>query len=234
MLKHRQRKPPLELLALFLGGLGLFLILAQGQIQAILGRLGVLLVEVGRNILRNMQSLSIFDAVGLVSIALGLALIAIRGWYRLRTEPRFTSLNCPRCGSRLRRSHRTRWDWILNRFVPVRRYKCRDRQCGWTGLRVKSLSSNKNTGSDFGSDSGEGIIGTHDLGDWANNEALTAQTLGAESLGTESLGAGSLGYSSRERRHSEEPIPLPHNSQGEEIDSLARSAKTPSNSPTNH
>lgn len=229
MLKHGQRKPPLELLALFLGGLGLFLILAQSQIKAILGRLGVLLVEVGRNILRNLQSLSIFDAVGFVSIAFGLALILIRGWYRLRTEPRFTSLNCPRCGSQLRISHRTHWDWILNRFVPVRRYKCRERHCGWTGLRVKSLSSTKNTGSDSSSNSDEGIIGTYDLGDWVENEAF-----GAQSLGAQSFNAGSLGYSSRERRQSEEPIPLPHNSQGEEINSLAISPNTPSNSPKKH
>lgn len=50
--------------------------------------------------------------------------------------PSPTSDVCPRCGGKVLRVRRRLLDRLRSRFVePVRRYACRDIQCGWQGLR---------------------------------------------------------------------------------------------------
>jgi hypothetical protein len=41
---------------------------------------------------------------------------------------------CPRCRGPVRRAHRHAADHLLKVFYPVKRYRCRDKQCGWVGL----------------------------------------------------------------------------------------------------
>ncbi len=79
-------------------------------------------------------TLSDLTAYGLLIVAV--AFVVWRTRWRLMTMPRFTTKECPRCGKELHRIHRHRLDRLLNLLVPVRRYRCKDRECGWQGLRV--------------------------------------------------------------------------------------------------
>jgi hypothetical protein len=82
------------------------------------------------------QRATISDVTGLVLLAVALAVVTWRIRWRLLRAPRYSARTCPLCGKDLRRTHRRRRDRILNLYVPVRRYRCRNRDCGWNGLRV--------------------------------------------------------------------------------------------------
>ena len=43
------------------------------------------------------------------------------------------SHHCPRCEGQVFRVPRHSFDFIISRFVPVRRYRCRSNECGWEG-----------------------------------------------------------------------------------------------------
>ena len=76
------------------------------------------------------------DLIAYLLLALVAALVIWRTRTRLLSEPRFTTIKCPHCGSGLHRIHRRSRDRLINLFVPVRRYQCKDRDCRWDGLRV--------------------------------------------------------------------------------------------------
>jgi predicted RNA-binding Zn-ribbon protein involved in translation (DUF1610 family) len=44
---------------------------------------------------------------------------------------------CPQCGDRIQRVHRTRTDRLINAILRshLRRYRCPNPECGWSGLR---------------------------------------------------------------------------------------------------
>jgi predicted RNA-binding Zn-ribbon protein involved in translation (DUF1610 family) len=62
--------------------------------------------------------------------------IAYRLRWRLMHSRSLTSMTCPNCGSDIHRVHRHTADRIANWFVPVRRYRCWNKECEWSGLRV--------------------------------------------------------------------------------------------------
>ncbi len=69
----------------------------------------------------------------------GIAVAILLGWrvrWRFMHTSRFIELTCPRCGNDLHRIHRRAGDRMLNLFVPVRRYQCKNRDCLWRGLKV--------------------------------------------------------------------------------------------------
>jgi predicted RNA-binding Zn-ribbon protein involved in translation (DUF1610 family) len=99
----------------------------------LLDTLGERLVRGVRVFLRG-TTLSDLTAYALLFIAV--AFVVWRTRWRLVRMPRFTTLACPRCGSDLRRIHRSTSDRILGLFVPLRRYRCSNRECAWQGLRV--------------------------------------------------------------------------------------------------
>ena len=84
---------------------------------------------------RRATSLTLSDAIGAAMISLAVVIILWRVRWRLTHDERFASETCPKCGGDLYRIHRRRRDRILNKFVPVRRHKCKNPECGWTGLR---------------------------------------------------------------------------------------------------
>lgn len=84
---------------------------------------------------------TVSDAIGYVLILGAVVALAARIRWRLRRSPRFIVLQCPKCGRDIHRIHRTRLDHVISVFVPVRRYRCTDRECRWQGLRVTAPKS---------------------------------------------------------------------------------------------
>jgi hypothetical protein len=89
-----------------------------------------------QNLVGFVQRTTVSDltAYGLLAVVVGL--LAWRTRQRVLNNPALGGTTCPNCGSELHRSHRHGLDRAVNIFVPVRRYRCRNRECGWYGLRV--------------------------------------------------------------------------------------------------
>ncbi|MBK4728669.1 hypothetical protein JJD41_02035 [Oxynema sp. CENA135] len=139
MLKFIQQKSWIEFLAFFLGTLGLLLWLAPVTLASVLDFLKVFSIAAGVFLAQRFREITVMEIVGFLLVVGAAILAAIRFYYRLRTTPRYIGVHCPRCGSKLRRKHRTSRDFLIDRFLPVYRYRCCNRECGWEGLRVKAL-----------------------------------------------------------------------------------------------
>ncbi len=134
-----------EIFIVLLAAFGIFLLVERMQIrQTLLGWLSQglqALRNLGGGILRGVvdfvQNTTLSDLTGYVLLLIALAFVAWRARWRLTHMPRFTRTKCPRCGTDLHRIHRSRFDLVLDLFVPVRRYRCKNHDCRWQGLRVK-------------------------------------------------------------------------------------------------
>ena len=146
MIKPFRQKSYIEFVALFLAGLGIFLLVEPFEIRATLGRLVSQAAPVALELLKNLRHLTASDAIAVILLAVSGVLFVNRIRYRLQTSEQLVSLKCPACGSKLHRSHRHSFERLINSFVPVFRYRCANRQCRWQGLRVKRLSSHKDAG----------------------------------------------------------------------------------------
>jgi uncharacterized paraquat-inducible protein A len=137
----------LEILALAAVGVGIFLLVEQFNIRqtvlewslGLLAALGQTTLDLGNALVDRVEHVTLSDATGLMLIVLAVGLVAWRTGHRIRRSPRWTATVCPRCGQRLHRHHRTALDYFISRFVPVRRYRCHNPECHWSGLRVKPL-----------------------------------------------------------------------------------------------
>lgn len=141
MFRLLRQKLATELFALFLVSLGFFLLVEPGAISANFGYI-ISFTSQGMNdffraILYYFTHLDFSDILGLFLLGFGLYLVVQRIIYRLRISPEYVKLSCPVCGGKLRRSHRHIIDRIINYFIPVYRYRCRNRKCRWTGLRIR-------------------------------------------------------------------------------------------------
>jgi hypothetical protein len=133
-----------EILIVLLVALAIFLLVERMQIrQTLLGwlRQGLgALRSLGGSALRAavdfIRNTTLSDLTGYVLLLVALAFMAWRLRWRLMAMPRFRASTCPRCGGGLHRVHRRWHDRVVSLFVPVRRYRCGDRTCGWSGLRV--------------------------------------------------------------------------------------------------
>lgn len=99
-----------------------------------LSTLGQNLAEGAATFIRG-TTLSDMTAYLLILVVLGLVLWRTR--QRVLAHPGFTDLKCPECGGDLHRIHRHWYDRLINLLVPVRRYRCRNRECQWSGLRAR-------------------------------------------------------------------------------------------------
>ena len=81
--------------------------------------------------LRSRLGLSELIAIPMLIGVMLLLIWRIR--WRLRNTPALVDTHCPRCGSELQRVHRHSIDRAISIFVPVRRYRCANRECGWSG-----------------------------------------------------------------------------------------------------
>ncbi len=138
--KYIRQKSLVEVVALFLGGAGFVLLVAPFQVSATLAHLGEMGAAIAQSLVSSLRQVTAYHAVGLLLLVASTALVAQRIRYRLQTSRGLTALKCPECGSELHRSHRHLLDRAIGCFVPVGRYRCRNRQCHWRGLRVKPLS----------------------------------------------------------------------------------------------
>ncbi len=78
-------------------------------------------------------------AINSVVIAFTVLLIVL--WlvrWRLMANQQLTSSRCPRCGGRLRRTHRRGLDHLIGLYIPVLRYECSEAY-HWKGLRIPPL-----------------------------------------------------------------------------------------------
>jgi predicted RNA-binding Zn-ribbon protein involved in translation (DUF1610 family) len=67
----------------------------------------------------------------------GVVFILWRLRYRFLKSDRWQVLACPKCGGKLHRIHRTSLDRLVGSiFLPrAARYRCSNKECGWSGLR---------------------------------------------------------------------------------------------------
>jgi len=75
----------------------------------------------------------------LIAIPMLIGVLILLTWrirWRLGNTPALVDTHCPRCGGGLQRVHRRFFDRVISIFVPVRRYRCPNRGCGWMGVRV--------------------------------------------------------------------------------------------------
>lgn len=138
------RRYRFELIGLAALVAGVVLILGRGTIRLRLaGFLTATLQTLSGRLARLDSALGIFlskitvsDVIGVALIFAALALILWRLRERILHDPAFTTIACPRCGGVLHRVHRHRLDHMVDKVVPVRRYRCGDDACKWQGLRV--------------------------------------------------------------------------------------------------
>jgi hypothetical protein len=134
-----------EILVVALALLAIFLLVEQMDIRQTLFSwlrgavrwMEALLGRFGQNLARFVRNTTLSDLVAYVLLVAVIVLVGWRTRYRLLTSPRLSALRCPRCGSELHRIHRRWHHRVLNLFLPVRRYRCADRSCGWRGLRIR-------------------------------------------------------------------------------------------------
>ena len=135
-----------EILIVALVAVAIFLLVERMQIRETLfgwlQRAVAALESLGGGLVRGLVNLvrntTLSDLTGYVLLLLAAAFLLWRLRWRLMTMPRFTARRCPRCGGDVHRIHRRPIDRLLNLFVPVARYRCKDRECRWAGLRVRS------------------------------------------------------------------------------------------------
>jgi hypothetical protein len=101
-------------------------------------RLEALVTGLIRSLTDFARRTTLSDLTAYVLLFVVAGLVIWRTRQRLMTQPRFTETKCPRCGGDLARIHRRWRDRAANLFVPVRRYQCKDRECRWRGLRVRT------------------------------------------------------------------------------------------------
>ena len=97
------------------------------------------LTEVGLVIQGLLRIRSRLGLSELIAIPLLIGVVALLIWrvrWRLQRTTTLSDLHCPRCGGVIHRVHRHTLDHMVSAIVPVRRYHCGNRDCGWSGLRV--------------------------------------------------------------------------------------------------
>jgi hypothetical protein len=146
-LREELRKYRLELAALILILLGVFLVLEPFEIRATLRHwLGLAsqdLLNLADAGIALIQRLSLSDLIGLILLVPALVFIAWRVRYRLLDSDWLVVDACPRCGNPVRRVHRRFLDRLVGLILQIRlrRYRCMEANCGWSGLRRHSYGS---------------------------------------------------------------------------------------------
>ena len=136
----------IEIGALGVGLLGVFVIIERAELRKILGELANVFKMVGDKvsgtILVFLENFSISDVVGLLVIFFVMAFLLWRVRGRFEKSNRWMADVCPRCGSGLHRIHRTSFDHFLSQTLlpDARRYRCANYECVWEGLRRRRAS----------------------------------------------------------------------------------------------
>jgi hypothetical protein len=146
MMKRLWHQFAVEVVALALFGLGAFLIFERMQIRASILRFVARLLRMldgvvdylAQGLSDAVNRVAFSDVTGGIVIAVAVWLIVGRARWRVAHCENLAPLACPACGSRLHRVHRRTHDRLFTWIVPLRRYRCANRSCRWTGLRSRS------------------------------------------------------------------------------------------------
>jgi hypothetical protein len=138
-----------EVLVAVLVAVAVFLLVERMQIRVTLLRwLGIGTETIGESLTAIFNTIAAFitrttvsDLLGYALLLVAVSVVFLRVRWRVRHNPRFTELRCPTCGSELSRIHRRVSDRVVNLFAPVRRYRCRNRDCYWQGRRYRRPGS---------------------------------------------------------------------------------------------
>ena len=144
--RYRQllRRYRFELIWLSVVLLGIFLIVERMSIRVTLFRWvregfsasRIWIDSFARGLGHLITHVTLSDAIGYLLILGALVAIALRVRWRLVHAPSLSGARCPQCDGEIHRVHRRFRDLIIGLFVPVRRYRCSNRECRWQGLRV--------------------------------------------------------------------------------------------------
>jgi hypothetical protein len=137
-----------EILIVVALALAVFLLFEQMDIRAtLLGWFSAAAVSGANAATRLLDTLVGFRSrIGLselIAIPMLIGVLILLIWrirWRLRGTAALANTHCPRCGEGLQRVHRRFPDRVISIFVPVRRYRCSNRNCGWMGVRVYTHS----------------------------------------------------------------------------------------------
>lgn len=144
-MKKILREYLVEIIALLIALLGVFLLVEQFEIRktllAMINRLVDFLPRfisaVKTELLVYVDSVTLSDLVGWILITLTGIVIVWRVRYRFAKSGAWRANQCPRCGGKLHRIHRNPIDRLFSwTLLPrARRYRCADPECNWAGLR---------------------------------------------------------------------------------------------------
>ena len=143
-MKQFIREYRIELVAALMALMGIFLLVERMQIRVTIFRTMRLAWRTAsgavgaavRAVIYRILPITVSDLIGLVLIFLSIVIVLWR--VRVRLIQRLTGSTCPVCGGDLRRSRRDRLDRLVSLLLPVRPYHCRNRECHWKGLRVRT------------------------------------------------------------------------------------------------
>ena len=130
----------IEGLAVALGLLGLALILASDQLHDLLltwaHRIKLVLNHFWVAFNHFLDQLTTAKLAGFVLLLIVVGMLAWWERARLANSKRLSADACPSCGGELYRIHRSSFDRLAGNLsgIPLRRYQCADRSCGWQGL----------------------------------------------------------------------------------------------------
>jgi hypothetical protein len=144
-MKKFLREYRVELLALLLALLGIFLLIEQFEIRATLrswasalsGGLWQGLNALIDSLLVYFKAFTLSDLMGWLLVTGATVFVFWRARLRFVSSTYWQSKICLRCGSSVMRVHRRSLDRLLSgTFLPdARRYRCSNTACGWSGLR---------------------------------------------------------------------------------------------------
>ncbi|MBN2549553.1 MAG: hypothetical protein JXB15_10375 [Anaerolineales bacterium] len=146
-MKKFWREYRVELIALVVILLGVFLLVEQWDIRVTLLRATVQTVDSLKTLLGAASdwvvgyvlSMTLSDLVGWALIIATTIFVLWRIRYRFIHSERLKATYCPRCYGELVRVHRTLLDRLLGGlfFPGSRRYRCSNSDCRWSGLRLR-------------------------------------------------------------------------------------------------
>jgi hypothetical protein len=135
----------IEIIVVILVALAIFLLVERMDIrQTIFGwgaglfrALERLATKVINGLAAFVRGTTLSDLIAYLLLLVVAALVIWRVRWRLLTSPRLNELVCPECGGDLHRTHRHWPDRVVGLLVPVRRYRCKNQDCLWSGLRIR-------------------------------------------------------------------------------------------------
>lgn len=94
-------------------------------------------------VVRVASDVTLIELLGFALVIAGMTALLYRLRWRIMHAAALSQLACPRCGNEIHRVHRKELDRAISIAVPVRRYRCWNKECGWEGLRVNDGSARR-------------------------------------------------------------------------------------------